>query len=711
MPTNEARRELLNRVRATGYPGGITEVFQAADQGIDLIDQYQMQQEQEQMQVAQTPQEQEVGLREQHAMGNTQASMAFPDVQPNQSFNTVGMKAPINIDKIDDQGHLVESYQNVPPGIQDLPTGPSEGTIIESPAAYQTGGEYKHTPYSALEDIKALSPGSKNKVTHPFFNEDSKFMYSEGIDENYFKRKIIDSYADAKHYYDAYVKGNKTKLEEIKKYRKKNPETSIPNRLIGLAKKGPLAAAMLSPLEAGEGSDIMDPKTGINKYTGEKEYTPFQKGGFNFKKKFDYSPEAIKERQAKGVDYENLELAASFAPYMGEVIDAKNTIQSLREGKYGNAALHATGFALPFVPGGAIVRGYNKLRTKINPNVVTDIFGNVIKKKGAVRLNRIEDANITNKTFNKARADGSMPYESGNWYSDQIEPFYLNKTKVAGTADELLPMDANRRVITGYLDPKDAKKFNVLQSTKEAISMSGGKGNLPIASEYVLPPDITKTLREKGKILKPKSALKELTDFYKKQGGFQYQKGGLKKYGEGGLTGNIGQGYYDDVESQGQIYDPESDPSGSTSTSPLGGGSQDYGQGNTTTGSMYAGGGNTVNAFFTNSYPGWVNRGGEWVMDKGIEPAARYLVKNYMGHNIGEGFGGKSFGELSRNVGKSLGTKLATSTLGSAGSSFGKKMGKKFLPKSISKWFQKGGTRKKGGYKGYKQRICKYGCM
>ena len=135
MPTNEVRRELLNRIRATGYPGGITEVFQAADQGIDLIQQHQMQQEQQQMQVAQTPQEQEIGLREQHAMGNTQASMVFPDVQPNQSFNTVGMRAPIDIQKIDNQGHLVESYKNVPPGIQDLPTGPSIDAAVAKLAA------------------------------------------------------------------------------------------------------------------------------------------------------------------------------------------------------------------------------------------------------------------------------------------------------------------------------------------------------------------------------------------------------------------------------------------------------------------------------------------------------------------------------------------------------------------------------------------------
>ena len=145
MPTNETRRELLNRAKASGFPGSITEVFQAADQGIDLIEQHQMQQQQEQeMQVANTPEQQETGLREQHAMGNTQASMAFPDVQPNQSFNTVGMEAPIDIQKIDNQGHLVESYKNVPPGIQDLPTGPSEGTIIESPAAYQKGGLRNH---------------------------------------------------------------------------------------------------------------------------------------------------------------------------------------------------------------------------------------------------------------------------------------------------------------------------------------------------------------------------------------------------------------------------------------------------------------------------------------------------------------------------------------------------------------------------------------
>ena len=159
MPTNQTRRQLLERIKTSSFPGSIIDVFKAADQGVDLISQFEQQQQQEQaqqqmqqeqmqqdqgMQVANTPEEQEIGLREQHAMGNTDASMAFPNVQPGQSFNTVGMKAPIDIQKIDSQGHLVESYKNVPPGIQDLPTGPYEGTIIESPAAYQKGGVRKY---------------------------------------------------------------------------------------------------------------------------------------------------------------------------------------------------------------------------------------------------------------------------------------------------------------------------------------------------------------------------------------------------------------------------------------------------------------------------------------------------------------------------------------------------------------------------------------
>jgi peptidoglycan hydrolase-like protein with peptidoglycan-binding domain/uncharacterized membrane protein (UPF0127 family) len=139
---NQTRRILLERVKASGFPGSIIDVFKNPV----ILDDYIAQQQSQQQQpiVAQTPQEQEQGLRPFHQQGQVNQSMAFPNVQPNQSFNTVGMKIPIDINKYNNQGHLVESYKAVPPGITNLPTGPNEGTVIESPAKMQTGGVKKY---------------------------------------------------------------------------------------------------------------------------------------------------------------------------------------------------------------------------------------------------------------------------------------------------------------------------------------------------------------------------------------------------------------------------------------------------------------------------------------------------------------------------------------------------------------------------------------
>jgi len=152
---NSTRRELLNKARSIGYPGNILEVFSAYDQGKDLLSEYAKEQQQQQldMQVAQTPEEQGQGLRPYHEQGQVNQSMAFPNIQPGQSFSTEGMRVPINIDKIDNQGNLVESYKSIPPGIANFPTGPYEGTVIESPARMQTGGPEKRKPIMAAEEL------------------------------------------------------------------------------------------------------------------------------------------------------------------------------------------------------------------------------------------------------------------------------------------------------------------------------------------------------------------------------------------------------------------------------------------------------------------------------------------------------------------------------------------------------------------------------
>lgn len=160
---NQIRRQLLERHRASGFPGSIMDVFGAYNQGVDLIADFRQQQQQQQQQisqqqpqqaqqqeqqvvVAETPEQQAEGLRPYHEAGNTNQTMVFPNVPANTPFNTVGMKAPINIEKYNNQGHLIESFKNVPPGIQSLPTGSQEGIVIETPANMQTGGKKPNTP-------------------------------------------------------------------------------------------------------------------------------------------------------------------------------------------------------------------------------------------------------------------------------------------------------------------------------------------------------------------------------------------------------------------------------------------------------------------------------------------------------------------------------------------------------------------------------------
>ena len=164
---NLTRREILNKAKASGYPGGIMEAFSAYDQGKDLVQEFVDQQQnaamQPPMQVAQTPEEQEQGLRPAHEAGQVDQSMAFPNVQPGQSFNTMGMKVPINIDKVSPEGNLVESYKAVPPGIANLPTGPYEGTVIESPAKMKTGGPNETIQEAAMYEWRTGRPEESRK--------------------------------------------------------------------------------------------------------------------------------------------------------------------------------------------------------------------------------------------------------------------------------------------------------------------------------------------------------------------------------------------------------------------------------------------------------------------------------------------------------------------------------------------------------------------
>ena len=218
---------------------------------------------------------------------------------------------------------------------------------------------------------------------------------------------------------------------------------------------------------------------------------------------------------------------------------AENASDNVEKGEYLDASFDALG-AIPIVPAwmskgknfkGPIKETIKKVKEVIKPtDDMVEVFTSdgskkLMKKTDAVRLNRIEDANVNNKTFTN--------YEDGNWFSDEIQPFYLNNAKNTLKGGLLNPADP-KRVMSAYLDPADAKLFDVSsQGTSVARNMSGGVGNLPIKGEYVLPPALVKIMREgtsgpgyNTMIGNSESIMKNLDSFYKKLGGGVYQEGG-----------------------------------------------------------------------------------------------------------------------------------------------------------------------------------------
>tara|TARA_R110002073_G_scaffold118344_3_gene257429 strand:+ start:662 stop:2056 length:1395 start_codon:yes stop_codon:yes gene_type:complete len=121
MLTNETRRNILDRVKASGYPGGVSEAFSAAEQGVDVVDQFVQQQQLEQQQQAEQSQGQQV------AEGNPSPPPP-PQNIPDGRVNPPNINNPID----NNQGHLVQAGDKQNVGIQSLPTGSAGGQIIQA---------------------------------------------------------------------------------------------------------------------------------------------------------------------------------------------------------------------------------------------------------------------------------------------------------------------------------------------------------------------------------------------------------------------------------------------------------------------------------------------------------------------------------------------------------------------------------------------------
>ena len=134
---------------------------------------------------------------------------------------------------------------------------------------------------------------------------------------------------------------------------------------------------------------------------------------------------------------------------------------------------------------GSLLSSTGRAESKLlkNPNYTrvytADGSSKIMDKSKTVNLNRIEDANITNKVYK----DPKTGYEDYNWANRTkgegqaiATKHYLDNTKRLGGSEKNfstynLGKNDNRRLISMYFDPKDAEKFSVFNSTKKAYEM------------------------------------------------------------------------------------------------------------------------------------------------------------------------------------------------------------------------------------------------
>ena len=171
MLTNETRRNILDRVKASGYPGGVSEAFRAAEQGIDVVDQFVQQQQLEQQQQAEQAQVQVQGQGQEMAEGNQSPPPPPPQNTPDGRVSQPNINNPID----NNQGHLVQSQNTQNVGIQSLPTGSAQGQVIQAKNGrvrrYENGG------LDLENETKKRLP--EKKVTTMYQGINSKNWYKE----------------------------------------------------------------------------------------------------------------------------------------------------------------------------------------------------------------------------------------------------------------------------------------------------------------------------------------------------------------------------------------------------------------------------------------------------------------------------------------------------------------------------------------------------
>ena len=121
--------------------------------------------------------------------------MVFPNSSGN--FNTRGMKRPIDIEKVDDQGRVIASHKAVPPGVDDIPMGDTPGTVIERPSVikkFKKGGVVKKKR-NYKKEYKKFQSSKKMKKYRAKLNKYNRkkgtYGNGDGLDASHKGGKIV----------------------------------------------------------------------------------------------------------------------------------------------------------------------------------------------------------------------------------------------------------------------------------------------------------------------------------------------------------------------------------------------------------------------------------------------------------------------------------------------------------------------------------------
>ena len=173
---------------------------------------------------------------------------------------------------------------------------------------------------------------------------------------------------------------------------------------------------------------------------------------------------------------------AEYMPVTGEISDAMYTADALSEGNYGDAALYAAGFALPFVPGKAV----KKFVKGMIPEKVKDYAKNIkLKKQNAETLSEVnkvspnQNVNLKNISYTTAPdveldriIKDQFPVDSRlfmNELSRGATPF---ADRIAGRVNELSTPRGMKRLEELYASslPPTLNSFHAAQKASKRVN-------------------------------------------------------------------------------------------------------------------------------------------------------------------------------------------------------------------------------------------------